>query len=396
MAPNVYIRGLSGRGFRVPVVGGTIAVCKDGTAVQVDLADVKVREILSRERENFVRVANGADTTPLLRGLSRQGFRVRNQGGTITRVVQGAATEVDLAVPATVRTLKRAKREFLYAGATDNDLRSIYGLVSSQASFRVKNPTLTLEFAGANNDLTFVPKVRGGENISIALIDDGNNEQAETVSVTNRAIEVTLDITQNVQASLTTAITGANNDLVWTARPAYPGTSGHAIEIRYVVSGNNTPLSVSVTGTVITVNVATNGSGDPTSTAAQVAAAVAAHTAANALVSSANASGNNGTGVVAAVSQTALSGGVDETVRSTAADVIAAIEADTGVGEGFANNLVTVTAEGTGLGVVAPVAATALGDDPEPIGPGETVTVDTSDPFNIAQLRRHYRAWIEA
>ena len=114
---------------------------------------------------------------------------------------------------------------------------------------------------------------------------------------------------QGVAASLTTALTGTNNDLVFTARDR--GTAGNSTTISYVVSGANTALAVTVTGTAISVAVATNGSSAATSTAAQIAAAVLASPAANGLVLTANAASNDGTGVVVALSATALSGGAD-------------------------------------------------------------------------------------
>jgi hypothetical protein len=112
-------------------------------------------------------------------------------------------------------------------------------------------------------------------------------------------------------ASLVTALAGTNNDLEYRSR--YKGTAANAITVAYVVAGASTPLTVSVTGNAITVNVATNGSSAATSTAAQVAAAVAASTPANALVTVANATGNDGTGVVTAMTATALTGGSDLT-----------------------------------------------------------------------------------
>lgn len=108
-------------------------------------------------------------------------------------------------------------------------------------------------------------------------------------------------------ATLTTALAGLNNDLIYTART--PGVSGNEITVTYVVAGVSTPLSVSVSGTAITVNVATDAGGNPTSTAAQVAAAIAANGDANFLVSAANAAGNDGTGVVTAMTAAALTGG---------------------------------------------------------------------------------------
>lgn len=114
------------------------------------------------------------------------------------------------------------------------------------------------------------------------------------------------------KAKLTTALAGTNNDLTYTAKAG--GVShalGNAVTVAYVVAGVSTALSVSVAGNAITVNVATNASSVAVSTAAQVSAAVAAIAPATALVSVANADGNDGTGVVAAMAATALTGGQD-------------------------------------------------------------------------------------
>ena len=48
---------------------------------------------------------------------------------------------------------------------------------------------------------------------------------------------------------------------------------GGTPSIEIVVSGNNTPLSVSAAAPKLTINSATNGSGTATSTAAQIVAA---------------------------------------------------------------------------------------------------------------------------
>lgn len=108
-------------------------------------------------------------------------------------------------------------------------------------------------------------------------------------------------------AALTTALAGANNDLLYTARTA--GGQGDDITVAYVVAGTNTPLTVNVSGTAITVNVATNGAGAATSTAAQVEAAVEANADAAKLVTVASAPSNNGTGTVTAMAATPLAGG---------------------------------------------------------------------------------------
>lgn len=74
-------------------------------------------------------------------------------------------------------------------------------------------------------------------------------------------------------------------DITYTA--VNQGTGGNAITVVYVVAGNNTALSVAVAGSAITVNLATNGGGVGTSTAAQVQAAIAASAPATALVTAA-------------------------------------------------------------------------------------------------------------
>jgi hypothetical protein len=114
---------------------------------------------------------------------------------------------------------------------------------------------------------------------------------------------------QYTDAVLTTALAGSNNDLTFTARTPITQT----VRVVYVVSGNNTPLSVAVAGGDITVNVATNGGGAATSTASLVMAALQASAAAAALTDVNLASGNDGSGVVTAMAITALTG--DQYVR---------------------------------------------------------------------------------
>lgn len=99
-------------------------------------------------------------------------------------------------------------------------------------------------------------------------------------------------------ASYQTAFeTPLHTNLVFTADAI--GVAGNSIRIRYVVAGNNTPLSVSVSTNDITVNLATDGSGVPTSTANQVKTALDGSGPASALINTTLAVGENGTGVIA-------------------------------------------------------------------------------------------------
>lgn len=114
------------------------------------------------------------------------------------------------------------------------------------------------------------------------------------------------------KASLTTALTGTNNDLVFTA--VQPGADGNQITVQYVNAGASQALSVAFTSTLgpsrqIVVTLATDGSSVITSTAAQVAAAVNAHAKAQNHVQVANAAANDGTGLVTVLAATPLAGG---------------------------------------------------------------------------------------
>jgi hypothetical protein len=108
-------------------------------------------------------------------------------------------------------------------------------------------------------------------------------------------------------AFFNTQFLAPNSNLSFTARGG--GTLGNNITIQFVISGNNTPLTITTNGLNITVNVATNGTGQPTSTANQVKAALDANATAASLILTTLATGNDGSGVVAALTQTPLGGG---------------------------------------------------------------------------------------
>lgn len=148
---------------------------------------------------------------------------------------------------------------------------------------------------GPNANATFTA-VNGTDANGLAALQDKQDGKYVSFPVAGAA-----------KAELQTNLPGSNDDLLFTA--VTPGTGGNSIRVRYVVAGNNTALSVSVSGNDITVNVATNGAGAATSTASQVKTAVDASGPATALVSTAIAPGNDGTGVVSALGYTNLSGG---------------------------------------------------------------------------------------
>jgi hypothetical protein len=95
---------------------------------------------------------------------------------------------------------------------------------------------------------------------------------------------VAITVPAQAKASALVDMTNANADLTYTARAF--GYAGNSISVTHVdPAGNSQPLTVSVSGTAITISLATNGGGAITSTANTVAAAVAANADANNLVS---------------------------------------------------------------------------------------------------------------
>jgi len=111
-------------------------------------------------------------------------------------------------------------------------------------------------------------------------------------------------------ATLSTDLVGNNNDLVYTSK--LPGADGNAISVEYIDPGApDQALAIVVTAQKITVNLATGGgAGAITSTAGDIETAIGASVAASLLVSVADKAGNDGSGVVTAMAEAALTGGV--------------------------------------------------------------------------------------
>jgi phage tail sheath protein FI len=115
---------------------------------------------------------------------------------------------------------------------------------------------------------------------------------------------VSLKNRNGVKASVNTGLVGTDR-IKWEAVTA--GAAGNAITIALLAAGNDTPLSVNVVDRAITVNLATDSGGAPTSTVADVLAAVAAKAEAAALV----AATSTDIGVVSAAAVIPLTGGLD-------------------------------------------------------------------------------------
>ena len=161
-----------------------------------------------------------------------------------------------------------------------------------------------------------------------------------------------------VAATLSTALTGDNNDLTFTA--VVPGAAGNQLEVAYVdPSGNNQTLAVTVADGVISVSLATGAGGAITSTANDILAAVNADATAGTLVTASLKTGNTGAGVVTAMSATNLSGG------SNASTLTSLVKG-------------TIMAKVTATGLY-----TAYNDGNSPAGVGTALGI-LSDDFNLA------------
>ena len=116
-------------------------------------------------------------------------------------------------------------------------------------------------------------------------------------------------------ASLTSGTIGTDR-IAW--RAIQPGAAGNAVSVELVASGNDTPLSVEVLRQAITVDLATDGAGDPASTADQVVAAIVGSPEASALVTAET----QDAGIVQAAASANMSGGMDamDTLKVRAAD----------------------------------------------------------------------------
>jgi hypothetical protein len=165
---------------------------------------------------------------------------------------------------------------------------------------------------------------------AVAFVEAG---AAVTVDdpVTPDAVGRAVPVGAPASASLTTGVVASENAIVWTAEDA--GTAGNDTRIQLRdPAGNTQTLSVDVDGDDVIVNLATDGAGAITSTAALVIAAVNEDNTASQKVGAANAAGSDGTGVVAAVALTNLAGGtagtnafpagVAETAAAVAGDII--------------------------------------------------------------------------
>ena len=145
--------------------------------------------------------------------------------------------------------------------------------------------------------------------VEIVEIDEGPRPITTVRSSVLGLVGTAPDAEAAVAAVLVTGVVADDNDLTWTAATA--GLAGNDIRIYLKDPGSaSQTLSVSVSGTVITVSLSTDGTGEITSTATAVLTAVMASTAASALVTVIGTGFSAGI-VTPTVKQLPLSGGLD-------------------------------------------------------------------------------------
>ena len=226
----------------------------------------------------------------------------------------------------------------------------------------------TLTGAGANDDLKLVAKraqADGGNPVSINVVVAAGTV-ARSISVTGNAITVNLATTGGVvnatetssniaaainangsASALVTAYAGAgvegdgtgvlasssgaqnltggvNNDIHFADIRQDAGASDTAVTINFVQGGVNTARSISVNGTAITVNLATDAAGAVagTETANSIVSFINANAQASTLVSATAGAGveGDGTGLVSASNAQSLAGGTNATLTLTSSD----------------------------------------------------------------------------
>lgn len=217
------------------------------------------------------------------------------------------------------------------------------------------NATLVTGSEDANTGIAYQAKTAGasGNDITVAYADPGTASSALAVAVEGSAITVNLETNAAVKASGETGVEGDDNGLTWTSKDF----GGNDIVIVLEDPGDvDQAIGVAVAGKTIVVHLATDGTGDITSTAADVIAEIEADEDASALVAVVNT--GDSTGEAAIVDEVVqLAGGEKLTVVSTAAEVIDAIETSP---DASALVLVDGLGESTGDGLVPVMEATTL------------------------------------
>lgn len=168
-----------------------------------------------------------------------------------------------------------------------------------------------------NEDVAALLELTGSEPLYVTtdLLDSSGDTQITVFPTPATGItgdiyvmyhSVPADLALDSAIAATLAIDSAASDSDINVTALHAGTVGNSIRVALVANAGTNPLSVSTSGFDITVELETDA-GSPVSTAAEVVAAIEAYLPAAALIEAEVV--GSGTGVVDAMSITALSGG---------------------------------------------------------------------------------------
>jgi len=277
-----------------------------------------------------------------IRGLVQQGV---NSGAQSQSQIQADQSQVDAALSA----INRISSNTQFAGQnlldgskaftttqTSADAakltnfsvnQALFGSASSvtiDASVQTAAQQGTLTYNGGNLQAATTLQVSGAKGSQVLFFGAGSSltNVTNAINANTDATGVAATIsTPAVAATANLGVVGNNNALTFTDARQNAGASDPAITVNFVVAGNNTARSISVNGTTITVNVATNATGVAlaSETATSIAASIAANAQASPLVTVTNTGASTGAGVVVAGAAT-TAGGVNGVITLNSTD----------------------------------------------------------------------------
>lgn len=365
-ASNAGAQSLSvSRGFRVPNPSGAADLnIQPGTIYSVDIDNPQTRKRLGRHFDQWIEVPGNDLTQVVLRSL--------------------------LIPSPTDSTQSLISRGFFIPDKG-------YGYVGVSGL----QPTLTTT-GGANSNLTFTALADGTSAVTVAYVQSGNNTPL-SVGVSGNAITVNLATTGGAAATATVSASGAPadgntvvvNSRTYTFKTALTPAAGEVLINGQDGSITNLIHAINQSGgTAGTDYVAGAANADATAGAlgtpshGTTLTAIVAGTAGNSLTLTK-------VGANLAVSGATFSGGTQGTISSTGAQVLGALQ------QSNAQSLITsaLATGNDGTGVVGAFGATGLSlgtpnvQDLSGTGP---LTVDLTDPYVRRSVREHIGRWVVA
>lgn len=243
-----------------------------------------------------------------------QGERAR-----LTTTLEGADDDLSFTAMADGAAGEEVAVEYVIPAAASSPLSvsvSAGGLVSvSLETDAAGNPVSTA--TQVLQALTTDPAASALVTANLAPGSDGSGVVSQAFGPVNLTRGATLAALENDFAALATGFGTADSNVRFTA--VEPGQAGEAVRVRFVdPEAPNQNINVSVEGQEITIYLATDATGDISTTAAQLASAVNADADARALVTASLKNTLTGAGVVEAVGWQNLDTGIHDGLTYTA------------------------------------------------------------------------------